>query len=77
MTQTRVNPTQQSTYHTLITSPIVTPSLDAARLFWVERNGELVRRAWEEMTATEKFFQNEADRRAADLAMFRMCDWEG
>ena len=60
-------------YHSLITAT-TSPFLDAARLYWVPRHGEMVRRSWQELTATERILQDEADRRAAEVALNDPCE---
>jgi hypothetical protein len=43
---------------------------DTSELFWVFRNGRNIKRSWNELTATEKAQQIEAQRRAAYCATF-------
>lgn len=44
--------------------------IEDTRLFWTTRQGRPVRQSWNEMTATEKQQQREAEARAAYRAEF-------
>ena len=48
--------------------------IEDTRLFWVFLHGMQMQLTWNELTVTEKRYQQEAAERAAYVAMFNSCE---
>jgi hypothetical protein len=80
MNQTHVQLNQTPTYRSLVVENYaerpatiaeydLQAHIDDSRSFWLYRGGRPMKRTWRELTRTEKLQQQEAERRAADVAL--------